>query len=407
MSARQDYTTYTEADAPGRIAATATVLTITSMDNDETCRLTYDFTADYFDSDFEHTLNFNTADVSTGDIYLWGLCNSAGQIGTLIAADTDLLCLMWDESEKKLVLTERNGAVSTSDTSSTLTADTDYYVRICRVESTGTYGHLYCYIYTDSQFLTPVDKLDITLTEAKDFRYLYAVSGVGNGGGGVLWTGTISDLKLDSYPYTLQNMRTRLRDLLNEDTAGFWTDAQLDRAINNAFYSTAERSLSIRHIDSLTTTTSTRTVSFSGYKVLYLEDADNGLGLPLTLPAGLGRIPTDVETPQRWFCDQSYIYIDPIPNGTYNIDAYIGDTPAGLLTSEPDIPEILPQFRPLIILKAFGDLLHKDKRVAQSSYILSIYETELAFLKASTLEFVPEGEDSTESYRSAYRAYQL
>jgi hypothetical protein len=51
---------------------------------------------------------------------------------------------------------------------------TVYYLKIKRDEAVGTYGTLYCYIYSDSARTTLLDTLTVTLhTSKKDFQYIY------------------------------------------------------------------------------------------------------------------------------------------------------------------------------------------------------------------------------------------
>ena len=380
MSTLQTLTGYTEVDTPTRLTVAASLLTIATLDNDEEVYLTKDFGASFFASDFEHTLNFQcTAQAGSEIVYLWAMCDTVDEIGALITANTDLLCLSWENAS--LVLTERNSTVSTTDTSaSALSLSTPYYIRIVRDEATGTYGTLYCYIYTDPDYMDLFDKLTVTLTEKKDFRYLYAVSGKGNGGGSVAWSGTIAALALDSYPYTMQNTRIRVRDLLNEATADFYTDAEINRWINDAERDIAEKSLCLDHIDSLSTTNAIRTVAFSGYRVAYLEytyDTTKGLGLKRITMNQIGKPPSNGTTPQRWYPSGSNVCIEPIPNATYTLNAYTADFPSIEMSSNPDIPEISPEFRPLMILYAYARGLEKVKRTGQAAQIIGMYVNEL------------------------------
>jgi len=388
MSTAQAYTSYDEVDTSSRVTVAATTLTIALLDDNEDASVTEDFTASYFSGDFEHTLSFTTTAGSTGDVYVWGMADSVSQIGDLIAANTDLLALMWDATGPKLTLTERNSTVSTADSSSNLVAGTKYYIRIVRDEDTGTYGTLYCYIYTDSYYMDLVDTLVVTLTEKKDFRYLYAMSSIGNGSGDVAWAGTINDLTLDSYPYTFQNMRTRVRDLLNEATASFWSDALINRLLNDGERDIATKALCLQHIDSGSTTNGTRTVSTTGYRPIYVEYSN--LGLPLILPNQTGRRSGTGTAPQKWFESGSNIGIEPLPDTTYPLNIYVADYPSSEMSANPDIPQIPAQFRPLIVLYAFGNAIKKEYRIQQASYILKMYENELTFTK-SDIDFIPDG----------------
>ena len=243
MSTDQDYTASDEVDTPVGLTVAANLLTIAALDDDTEMYLTEDFTAGYFSADFEHTLKINvSAETGTEVCYVWGLSNeTVDELGALISADKDTHALYW--SNATLILTEQNaGAAANDDTSSSLSTDTDYYLRVVRDESLGTYGTLYCYIYTDPEYMTIVDTLTVTLT--------------------------IGDLQLDEYPYTLENMRLRVRDLLNESTADFWTDAMLNRMLNDGERDVAIKGLCLTHIDSISTTSSTRTVAYAAYRAL-------------------------------------------------------------------------------------------------------------------------------------------
>jgi len=391
MSNAQDYTGYTEKDTATVLTVAASTITVASLDSDEEVYVTYDFTASYFSEDFEHTLNFEcTATTGSEICYLWAMCDTVDEIGALITADTDLLTVYWTNAT--LTLLEQNGASGTDDSSAAaLSEDTTYYLRIVRDESVGTYGTLYCYIYTDPSYMTLVDKLTVTLTEKKNFRYLYAVSGQGDGGGGVAWSGTINDLVTDVYPYTLENMRTRIRDLINESTALFWTDAELNRLINDGERDVAIKSLCLESIDSLSTTDAIRLVAFTGYKAIYLEYVPSGTnrGLVEILPVQLGRFPFNSTEPQYWFENGLNVGIDPLPDATYTLNAYVADYPSTEMSANPDIPQIPDDFRPLIVLYAYGRALQKEGRFPQARLILSIYNNELLYSKMDRIINIP------------------
>lgn len=151
MSTLQAYTGYSETDTASRLTVATNTLTITSLDTDEDMRLTKDFTASYFSGDFEHTLKINVT-VGTGaeSCYVWAVTNSiANPLGTLRTAATDMLALQWLNGALVLVEVETS---EYSDTSSALSLATDYYLRVVRDEAVGTYGTLYCYIYTDREY---------------------------------------------------------------------------------------------------------------------------------------------------------------------------------------------------------------------------------------------------------------
>lgn len=396
MSTAQDYDTdYTETDSGTILSLADTVITITALDDDEAvavCSKDATYAASFFSGDYEHTLKINIDSGSDGDVYVWGLSDTKDTaIGTQISNNTDLHALLWDATGPKLTLIERNTSSSTTDDSITLALGTTYYLRVVRDEAVGTYGTLYCYIYTDPEYMVLVDMLVVTLTEKKDFRYLYGMAGVGSGSGTVTLSGTISSLARDPYPYTLENTRTKIRDLLNEATAGFYTDAQINRWINDGERDIAEKGFALCHIDTATDiTVSTRLVAFTAYKVGYVEytyGMAEGLGLRRITANQVGKLADNAATPQRWFPIGTNIGIEPIPDvGTYDLNLYVYDYPSIEVTVDSAIPEIPPEFRPLLILFGLVKGLEKIQRTSQAAQIYGIYLNELSHTRQDKIE---------------------
>lgn len=396
MSTAQTYTGYSETDTSTRLTVAATTLTIADLDTDEDMRLIKDFTASYFSGDFEHTLKINvTTGTGAEACYVWALTNSvANPIGSLITANTDLLALEWLNGT--LVLIERNSTVSTTDTSSSLSLSTNYYLRVVRDEAVGTYGTLYCYIYTDPEYTTIVDTLTVTLTETNDWRYLWGCSSVGDGAGSTAFSGTIANLSLDINPYTLEGLRTRVRDMLNESTASFWTDAELNAFINDGIRTIAEISGSIQHIDALTTTNGTRTVSYTGYRmsnVLYKPASGTQSSLIEIDPLRDGNYRVNSTTPQFFWNGNAIIGIEPVPDATYNLDGYVNDVPTADLTVDSQLPEIPPAFRPLIVDYACSRACIKEQNWGPALQYQTIFMNELGYHTVDLLMNTPTAEN--------------
>lgn len=394
MSTLQTYTGYSETDTASRLTVAANTLTIASLDTDEDMRLTYDFGASYFSGDFEHTLKINvTVGTGTEECYVWAMTDSvANPIGVLITANTDLIALKW--SNATLVLLERNSTVTTSDTSSALSLATDYYLRVVRDEAVGTYGTLYCYIYTDREYCKLVDTLTVTLTETtmKDWRYLWACSSVGDGAGSTVFTGTIASLTLDTYAYTLEGVRTQARDLLNESVANFWTDAELNYWVNDGIREIAEFTGCIQNIDSLSTTNGTRTISYTGYdcqNVEYVPASGNRISLVQSSPLQDGHNQYDGTAPQYWWVNKGVIGIDPVPDATYNLLGYIAGTPTDI-TIGSQIPEIPPAFRALLKWYVCYRAYLKEHNYGAASLCHQIYQSEMIYLAQDLLANVPD-----------------
>jgi len=204
--------------------------------------------------------------------------------------------------------------------------------------------------------------------------------------------------------YTLTTLISGVRDLLNEDSADFWTDAQLTRLINDAERDVAIQSGCIKNIDTLTATVNTRLVSFTGHKIGYLEYATGGLGLMQIFPGQVGRIPTDGVTPEKWFSVGGNVGIEPIPGVAYSFNAYVHDQPSAEMSAGGNAPKVSSYTQFLIILHTLANALRKEKRYSQATQIMAIYENGIDFLTNDIEDFMPESHEQFASDRSAGRA---
>ena len=197
----QDSADYVEVDGDGRLVlTTANKLTITDMDNDEDIGLYIDKTADHFDGDFEfHTQVNNTGTAGNDErVGLWAVTNSIASLGAIDTAVGDYIAVYWldNAGDEWIVLEECNAGSLTNDTSIAVAMATEHYLKIVRDESVGTYGTVYCYIYSDVTHSTLVDTLTLALTEKQDFRYLYWMTSYESGGGAAAWDGTIQNFEI-------------------------------------------------------------------------------------------------------------------------------------------------------------------------------------------------------------------
>lgn len=190
-----DLTTFTEQDADNRLSETATTLTVTSVEVDDTAYLYKDLTATAFDGDF--TLNFDlncSAADNLGEFYPLLLANALSTVYAHKAANRDYLAvrLLMSSSILSLTLFERNGSSQYNSSSITISLVTAYYISVKRDETVGTYGTLYLYVYSDSARSTLIGSASITLSEKADFVYLYAGCSSGDMGAPTL-SGTFSN----------------------------------------------------------------------------------------------------------------------------------------------------------------------------------------------------------------------
>jgi len=391
VSTLQTYTGYSETDAASRLTVAANTLTIGGLDDDEDLRLTKDFTSGYFSGDFEHTLEIKvTTGTGAESCYVWALTNSvANPLGTLRSAAADMLALQWLDGTLVLIEVETS---EYTDTSTALSLATTYYLRVVRDESVGTYGTLYCYIYTDREYCNLVDTLSLTLHAANDWQYLWGCGGVGNGAGGTAFSGTIANLTLDAYAYTLEGIRTRIRDILNESTAAFWTDSELDYWINDGIREIAELTGCVQHIDALVTTNGVRTVAYTGHDVAAVEykpASGTRVALAQAEPLRDGHGRYKGTAPQFFWTGKGVIGIDPLPDAAYNLDVYINDV-ASDLTVDSEIPEIPPAFRPLLVYYGLYRAFLKEGNFGAASLFHQIYQSELIYTAQDNIINIPD-----------------
>jgi hypothetical protein len=170
----EDFTTYTEVDPNSRISKTATRTTFTALTRDEDAYVYYDYTANHFAGDFEHllTISSDTTSGDLGDAGLWQMTNALDDRGGLYSANEPTLFV--SAYFGVLQLHEYDSpAADYQSANYSITANTPYYLKIKRDESVGTYGTIYCYVYTDAARTTLVATLSVALhTSKKDYRYV-------------------------------------------------------------------------------------------------------------------------------------------------------------------------------------------------------------------------------------------
>jgi len=148
------------------------------------------------------------------------------------------------------------------------------------------------------------------------------------------------------------DIRLRVRDKLNESTASFFSDAQINRWINDAELDIATKGLCLESIQSKSTTANQRTVSVACIKVFHVEyipATGDPIGLVKINPLLLGHGKTDGNTPQYWFKWGGVIGIEPKPTAKYNLNIYTSIIPTAEMALDADEPEIPASFHDLII----------------------------------------------------------
>lgn len=189
-----------------------------------------------------------------------------------------------------------------------------------------------------------------------------------------------------AYP-DLSDLILRVRDRLNEDTASFYSDAQIKRWLNSGENDVATKSLCYESIQSKSTTSGTRTVAVTAIKVHHVEYIPTGtnLGLVKINPLQLGHLPTDGATPQYWFQWGQVIGIEPKPAAIYSLNLYTSIFPTVALSNNTDEPAIPTEFIPLTVDFAVTCGLLRDNLYSKAAAIYIPYIQELKEIRDKIL----------------------
>ena len=196
---KRDYLSATEVDPNSRITVAKNLLTFTGLTRSEAAYAYDDFDSGHFSGNFSHLIGpVNVSAVAdAGIIAFWVMANDIANPRALQVGEKDHLWiyLIRSGADYSFYLREHNFDTHQEDPYTTTSAliGTDYWFEVYRDESVGTYGTLYCRIYSDVGLNTLVDTLSLTLTKKKDFRYLYYI-GAYDDTNAAACTGTIGGL---------------------------------------------------------------------------------------------------------------------------------------------------------------------------------------------------------------------
>jgi hypothetical protein len=188
--------------------------------------------------------------------------------------------------------------------------------------------------------------------------------------------------------YTLLDIRTQVRTLINEPTSSFWTDGVLRDYINEGIRTIAQRSGCYRTIQTVYTVASTRTVSFDGYKCIAVEYSNKAL-IKIT-PVQVGHAKLDGVHPQYFYEYNNTIGIEPVPPEAYALTIYTIDIPYPIL-DETDTPNLPYDMQGLIAYFAASKALAQDRRRSESMQFMNMFQNELEFMSRNILPNIPDG----------------
>ncbi|MDY6789676.1 MAG: putative phage tail protein [Thermodesulfobacteriota bacterium] len=197
----EDFTVYFEQDINSHIIVTELKITFDSVDCNEDAWVRKNFGIDFFSGNFNHQLIVRaTGHDDAGMAAVWAMSNTIDDLKGIQDASGDFLALimLYDTGATayKLRLCECDSGTLYND-EYTIAVDTEYYLAVHRDESVGSFGTLYCYIYSDTERTDLFTTLSIALhTSKKDFRYLFGVNSYNSTEAAKKLSGVVSYLKL-------------------------------------------------------------------------------------------------------------------------------------------------------------------------------------------------------------------
>lgn len=181
----QDLTGFTEVDPNSRVEKTTTRVTSTNVGRNEAAYVYKDKGANWFSGNFKHRLDIRVTGYSGSSplLVVWALANVVSDRtngtwgGAGIALDAFVI---YNKTSGTYVFYLEEYEGTPYQTTFNLLQDTTYYLEIERKEEVGTYGTLYCRIYSSAAAREAgsgaLATLSLALHAKRDFRYYYAMA---------------------------------------------------------------------------------------------------------------------------------------------------------------------------------------------------------------------------------------
>jgi len=184
----EDFSTYTEDDANGKLTVTSTKATAVNCDRDEDVFLYFDQGASFYNGlkiDFEI---FHNSDSVNNNVAGMAISNTVGSITDF--ATTDVSCTMVEAAGTTTVRLVRGNQVDTD--TYTASDDTIYYCRMLRAAASDT---ITLEIYSDSGRSTLLDTLTLSsFGTGTRYRYKYGFVNFNSSTSGADWDGYIENM---------------------------------------------------------------------------------------------------------------------------------------------------------------------------------------------------------------------
>lgn len=188
---------------------------------------------------------------------------------------------------------------------------------------------------------------------------------------------------------TLANATTEIRDVLNEDAALFWSDAEIQNWIKEGTRIFSSKSLMVEDTQSITLVADQISYSSSDhswigdmlepYAALYIDGSSGTYkGLIKQHPRQLGNVATFTSgRPKYYSFHDRKVYVWPFTTST-RVTA--GDTISVLHAKETDdITALTDEYQHMPILYATAKCKMKDQKFAEAQALLTQFYQELAF----------------------------
>ncbi len=199
---------------------------------------------------------------------------------------------------------------------------------------------------------------------------------------------------------------TEVRSLINEATASFWTDAQLQNWLDQGISDIAARGLVLQSADTFLLVTGQLeyadlvTGGVAGvtdivkvWGAIYISPDNEYIGLKRISPSQVADLPFMAAGPPKYyyhFADK--LGILPLPTTGENgesVKVYFSKQPAGA-TLALRIAELPPEYKNLIYWYAASMCFKKEHRITESDSLYKMYLTAVSALKQELYNVRPE-----------------
>jgi hypothetical protein len=190
---------------------------------------------------------------------------------------------------------------------------------------------------------------------------------------------------------SLANAITEVRDLLNEATASYWTDAQITKWIQEGTRIFSSKTLMVEADDSITLVANQLLYTSSDHAWIgdciepyaaYYDDASNVYkGLIKVHPRQLGNLALKTSGPPKYYCMHNRsVYVWPLTTAAI---VTAGGIVMVLYAKETDdITEVSDEYQHLAIVYALAKCKQQDLKFGEANALLTQFYNEVNFERA-------------------------